>query len=92
VTGIAGYNPVGYRIEVVTLPVSDVDAVLDFYTKQAGFTLDVGYHPVSGFRVVQLTPPGSSCSVQVGDGLTDASPGSARATHVAAEGHSSAGR
>src|SRR4029077_7281283 len=54
-----------------------------FYTKQAGLTLDVDYHPASGFRVVQLTPPGSACSVQIGTGLTDAPPGSARAIYLA---------
>jgi hypothetical protein len=45
-----------------------------FYTRQAGFTLDVDYHPALGFRVVQVTPPGSACSVQIGTGLTDAAP------------------
>jgi catechol 2,3-dioxygenase-like lactoylglutathione lyase family enzyme len=69
-----------YQLQVVTLSVSDVDEATEFYTKQAGFTLDVDYGPASGFRVVQLTPPGSACSVQIGIGLTDAPPGSARAT------------
>jgi catechol 2,3-dioxygenase-like lactoylglutathione lyase family enzyme len=72
-----------YKIEVVTLAVSDVDKALEFYTRQAGFTLDVDYHPAGGFRVVQLTPPGSACSVQLGEGLTDAAPGSARAMYLA---------
>lgn len=71
-----------YRIEVVTVPVSDVDKALEFYTRQVGFDLDVDYHPAGGFRVVQLTPPGSACSVQFGLGLTDAPPGSARATYL----------
>jgi catechol 2,3-dioxygenase-like lactoylglutathione lyase family enzyme len=70
------------RIQVITIPVSDVDRAMSFYTERAGFSLDVDYHPVSGFRVVQLTPPGSACSVQVGTGLTDAAPGSARATFL----------
>jgi catechol 2,3-dioxygenase-like lactoylglutathione lyase family enzyme len=74
---------VEYQIQVVTLPVSDVDAAKTFYAEQAGFTLDVDYHPAPGFRVVQLTPPGSACSVQFGAGLTDAPPGSARATLLA---------
>ncbi|HEY2264275.1 MAG TPA: VOC family protein [Streptosporangiaceae bacterium] len=69
-----------YKVEVITLAVSDVDKSLEFYTRQAGFALDVDYHPGGGFRVVQLTPPGSGCSVQFGEGLTDAAPGSARAT------------
>ena len=54
-TGIAP----DYQLQVVTLPVSDVDKAAAFYTQQAGFTLDVDYHPASDFRVVQLTPPGS---------------------------------
>jgi catechol 2,3-dioxygenase-like lactoylglutathione lyase family enzyme len=72
-----------YQLQVITLSVSDVDEAAAFYTRQAGFTLDVDYHPVPGFRVVQLTPPGSACSVQLGAGLTDAAPGSARATCLA---------
>jgi predicted enzyme related to lactoylglutathione lyase len=52
-------------LEVVPLPVTDVDRALAFYTEQAGFTLDVDYHPTAEFRVVQLTPPGSACSVQL---------------------------
>src|SRR5215831_10047921 len=69
-----------YRIEVITIPVSDVDVAMHFYTERAGFTLDVDYRPNRRFRVVQLTPRGSSCSVQLGVGLTDATPGSARTT------------
>jgi catechol 2,3-dioxygenase-like lactoylglutathione lyase family enzyme len=72
-----------YQLQVVTLSVSDVDKAADFYTRQAGFTLDVDYHPTPGFRVVQLTPPGSACSIQLGVGLTDAPPGSARSTYLA---------
>jgi catechol 2,3-dioxygenase-like lactoylglutathione lyase family enzyme len=72
-----------YQLQVITLSVSDVDQAAAFYTKQAGFALDVDYHPVPGLRVVQLTPPGSACSVQLGAGLTDAPPGSARATYLA---------
>jgi catechol 2,3-dioxygenase-like lactoylglutathione lyase family enzyme len=67
-----------FSIEVITLPVSDVDRALRFYVDQVGFTLDVDYSPKDTFRVVQLTPPGSSCSIQVGKGLTDASAGSVR--------------
>jgi catechol 2,3-dioxygenase-like lactoylglutathione lyase family enzyme len=52
-------------LEVVPLPVTDVDRALAFYTDQAGFTLDVDYHPTAEFRIVQLTPPGSACSVQL---------------------------
>jgi catechol 2,3-dioxygenase-like lactoylglutathione lyase family enzyme len=72
-----------YQIQVITVPVTDVDQAGAFYTQQAGFGLDVDYHPAPGFRVVQLTPPGSACSVQMGAGLTDAAPGSGRATYLA---------
>lgn len=63
-------------IEVVTLPVSDVERALRFYVDQAGFTLNVDYAPNHAFRVVQLTPPGSACSIQIGKGLTGAPAGS----------------
>ncbi len=72
-----------YQLQVITLSVSDVDKAAAFYIQQAGFALDVDYHPAGEFRVVQLTPPGSACSVQIGVGLTDAPPGSARATCLA---------
>jgi catechol 2,3-dioxygenase-like lactoylglutathione lyase family enzyme len=72
-----------YQIQVITVPVTDVDQAAAFYTQQVGFILDVDYYPAPGFRVVQLTPPGSACSVQIGLGLTDAAPGSARATYLA---------
>jgi len=72
-----------YQIQVITVPVSDVDQALAFDTRSAGFHLDVDYHPTPGFRIVQLTPPGSACSIQIGLGLTDAPPGSARATYLA---------
>jgi catechol 2,3-dioxygenase-like lactoylglutathione lyase family enzyme len=71
-----------FSIEVVILPVSDVDRALAFYADQAGFALDVDYAPNESFRVVQLTPPGSSSSVQIGVGLTDAQPGSMRGLYA----------
>jgi catechol 2,3-dioxygenase-like lactoylglutathione lyase family enzyme len=52
-------------LEVVTLPVADVNRARAFYSEQVGFTLDVDYQPTAEFRVVQLTPPGSACSVQL---------------------------
>jgi len=52
-------------LEVIPLPVTDIDRALAFYVEQAGFILDVDYHPTAEFRVVQLTPPGSACSVQL---------------------------
>jgi predicted enzyme related to lactoylglutathione lyase len=67
-----------FSVEVITLPVSDVGRALRFYVDQVGFTLDVDYAPNHAFRVVQLTPPGSRCSIQIGNGLTDAPVGSVR--------------
>jgi catechol 2,3-dioxygenase-like lactoylglutathione lyase family enzyme len=67
-----------YSVEVITLPVSDVERALRFYVDQLGFTVDVDYSPNDAFRVVQVTPPGSSCSLQLGKGLTDAPVGSLR--------------
>lgn len=52
-------------LEVIALPVTDIDRARAFYTEQGGFTLDVDYQPTADFRVVQLTPPGSACSVQL---------------------------
>ena len=69
-------------LEVVILPVSDPDKSLDFYRDRLGFTLDVDYAPTPGFRVVQLTPPGSSTSIQFGEGLTDARPGSVQGLYL----------
>jgi catechol 2,3-dioxygenase-like lactoylglutathione lyase family enzyme len=69
-------------LEVITLPVSDVDRALRFYVDQVGFALDVDYAPNDAFRVVQLTPPGSSCSIQIGRGLTDAPAGSLRNVYL----------
>lgn len=70
------------RLELVLLPVSDVDRAVAFYTEQVGFGLDVDTSPAEGFRVVQMTPPGSACSVTVGLGITDAEPGSVRGLHL----------
>lgn len=72
----------GVFIEVITIPVSDVDRAVRFYVGQVGFTLDVDYSPKDTFRVVQITPPGSSCSIQIGKGLTDAPAGSVRNTYL----------
>lgn len=71
-----------YQFEVVILPVSDVDRSLTFYKEQLGFHLDVDYGPRPDFRVVQLTPPGSACSVQIGVGITDAQPGSVKGLYL----------
>ena len=63
------------RLEVVVLPVADVDRAKDFY-KELGWRLDADFTSGPDFRVVQLTPPGSACSVIFGTGVTSAAPGS----------------
>ena len=71
-----------FSVEVITLPVSDVGRALRFYVDKVGFTLDVDYSPNDAFRVLQLTPRGSSCSIQIGKGLTDAPSGSVRNVYL----------
>ena len=63
------------KLEVVVVPVSDVDRAKNFY-KRLGFREDIDYAGSDGYRVVQLTPPGSACSIIFGKGVTDARPGS----------------
>jgi catechol 2,3-dioxygenase-like lactoylglutathione lyase family enzyme len=70
------------KLELVLIPVSDVDRSKAFYTDKAGFSLDVDHQTGEEFRVVQLTPPGSACSITIGKGLNDATPGSYRGTHL----------
>src|SRR5919206_4838558 len=70
------------KLEVVLIPVADVDRAKAFYTEKVGFHLDVDHRASDQFRVVQMTPPGSACSVTVGSGITDAAPGSVRGTHL----------
>lgn len=65
-----------WKIELVVVPVTDVDRAKRFYADQLGFVVDVDDSPIEGFRVVQLTPPGSACSISIGQGLTEAVPGS----------------
>ncbi|NUP51236.1 MAG: glyoxalase [Catenulispora sp.] len=72
---------VDFKIEVVVLPVSDVDKAKDFY-KRIGFREDVDYSGPNDFRVVHLTPPGSAASIIIGSGITDAAPGSERGVHM----------
>jgi len=70
------------RLELVLIPVTDVDRALAFYVEKAGFNLDVDHRVSDEFRVVQMTPPGSACSITIGIGMTDAVPGSVRGTHL----------
>jgi predicted enzyme related to lactoylglutathione lyase len=67
-----------FRLELVAVPVSDVDRAKRFYAEGAGFVLDHDHMVSDEIRFVQLTPPGSACSIAIGKGLTDAAPGSVR--------------
>jgi predicted enzyme related to lactoylglutathione lyase len=72
------------KLELVPVPVTDVDRAKTFYTEQLGFTADVDVQPADGVRVVQLTPPGSACSIGMGTGLGayEATPGTVRGLHL----------
>ena len=70
-----------YALEVVVLPVSDVDKAKDFY-QGLGWRLDADFHGGPDYRVVQLTPPGSACSVIFGTGVCSATPGSTQGLHL----------
>src|SRR5215204_596780 len=65
-----------YKIELIAVPVSDVDRAKAFYVEQAGFHADHDHRVSDELRFVQLTPPGSACSISIGQGLTDSAPGS----------------
>ena len=69
------------KLELVVLPVSDVDRAKAFY-EQAGFAVDVDHRASESFRVVQLTPPGSACSITIGIGVTSATPGTYGGLHL----------
>jgi catechol 2,3-dioxygenase-like lactoylglutathione lyase family enzyme len=65
-----------WKLELVAIPVSDVDRAKDFYTEKAGFNADHDHRVSDEIRFVQLTPPGSACSIAFGTGVSDAAPGS----------------
>jgi catechol 2,3-dioxygenase-like lactoylglutathione lyase family enzyme len=65
-----------WKIEVVTIPVSDVDRARDFYADKVGFAVDIDHRISGDLRLVQLTPPGSACSIHLGKGTVDMEPGS----------------
>ena len=65
-----------WKLELVALPVSDVDRAKAFYVEQVGFTADHDHQVSADLRFVQLTPPGSACSIALGTGLVDTEPGS----------------
>jgi len=65
-----------WKLELVAIPVSDVDRAKAFYVEQAGFVADHDHRVSDDVRFVQLTPPGSACSIAIGNGVTEAKPGS----------------
>jgi catechol 2,3-dioxygenase-like lactoylglutathione lyase family enzyme len=73
------------KLEVVPIPVTDVDAAKAFYTEKVGFTLDHDRRPSEQMRVVQMTPPGSACSVVIGEGLPLGGPGSVKGIQLVVE-------
>jgi catechol 2,3-dioxygenase-like lactoylglutathione lyase family enzyme len=82
-----------WKLEVIVVPVSDVDRAKRFYADQLGFVVDVDHQATETVRVVQLTPPGSACSITIGTGLVDSAPGSLKGIQLvvddveAARGH-----
>ncbi len=81
------------RLELVPVPVSDIDASKAFYTEKLGFEADHDMAPSEGMRIVQLTPPGSACSILIGTGmpeLTDRTPGDIKGLHLVVEDIASA--
>ena len=74
-----------FKLELVPLPVTDVDRAKDFYERRAGFHVDHDVAFGEDFRVVQLTPPGSACSIAFGKGLISTAPGSVQSLHLVVE-------
>jgi catechol 2,3-dioxygenase-like lactoylglutathione lyase family enzyme len=71
-----------WKLELVIIPVSDVDRAKSFYVDQVGFHADHDHRVSDTLRFVQLTPPGSACSIAFGEGLTDSEPGSVKGLQV----------
>ena len=82
-SGTASVKIVDLKLEVVVIPVSDVDRAKEFYGR-LGWRLDADFPFDNGFRVVQFTPPGSGCSIQFGTNITSAAPGSAQGLYLIA--------
>lgn len=74
-----------FKLELVLIPVSDVDKAKEFYTDKAGFGLIVDTPVGPDMRIVQLNPPGSACAIGFGTGMTQAKPGSAQGLHLVVE-------
>jgi catechol 2,3-dioxygenase-like lactoylglutathione lyase family enzyme len=76
---------VDFRLELVLVPVSDVDRAKAFYTEKAGFNADHDHRVSDEIRFVQFTPPGSACSIALGEGLTEMEPGSLQGLQLVVE-------
>jgi catechol 2,3-dioxygenase-like lactoylglutathione lyase family enzyme len=74
-----------WKLELVAIPVSDVDRAKTFYTEQVGFIADHDHQVSDEIRFVQLTPPGSACSIALGTGIVDAAPGSVHGMQLVVE-------
>jgi catechol 2,3-dioxygenase-like lactoylglutathione lyase family enzyme len=74
-----------WKLELVQVPVSDVDRAKAFYTDKVGFNADHDHRVTDELRFVQLTPPGSACSIAIGTGLTDMPPGSIKGVQLVVE-------
>ena len=74
-----------WKLELVSIPVTDVDRAKVFYTEQAGFNADHDHRVSDEMRFVQLTPPGSACSITLGTGITESEPGSAQVQLVVSD-------
>jgi catechol 2,3-dioxygenase-like lactoylglutathione lyase family enzyme len=79
---IAGRNIMDWKIELLAVPVTDVDRAKAFYVDQVGFNADHDQRVNEGLRFVQLTPPGSACSIVIGEGITEMAPGSQQGIQV----------
>ena len=75
-------TPMEWKLELVPIPVADVDASKRFYVEKLGFRLDHDVTTGPAFRVVQLTPPGSACSICFGTGIVKTPPGSVQGLHL----------
>ena len=71
-----------WKLELIVVPVADVDRAKAFYTEQMGFRLDVDHAAGDAFRVVQMTPPGSACSITIGINVGAGEPGTTKGLHL----------
>jgi len=74
-----------YKLELIAVPVSDPDRAKAFYTEQVGFNADHDHKVSEDLRFIQLTPPGSACSITIGTGIVDTEPGSVQGLQLVVE-------